>query len=123
MTQSQEQFLQQLIETPGVSNYEENVQSLWRSAVKPYSDSIEVVGHGNNIATLKGTEDISVLIVGHSDEVGLVIRYISGDGFLYVSRVGGVDPAILPSHRVRIFSSKTGGVVPGVVGRTAPHHM
>ncbi len=123
MNQSQEQFLQKLIETPGVSNYEENVQSLWRDAVKPYSDSIEVIGHGNNIATLKGTEDISILIVGHADEIGLVIRYINSDGFLYVSRVGGVDPAILPSHRVRIFSSKTGGVVHGVVGRTAPHHM
>ncbi|MBS1904353.1 MAG: M42 family peptidase [Bacteroidetes bacterium] len=123
MTQSQEQFLQTLIETPGVSNYEENVQALWRDAVRPYSDSIEVVGHGNNIATLKGTDDISVLIVGHADEIGLVIRYITSDGFLYVSRVGGVDPAILPSHRIRIFSSKTGGIVNGVVGRTAPHHM
>jgi putative aminopeptidase FrvX len=121
MTESQEKFLQSLIETPGVSNYEENVQSIWRDAVKPVSDSIEVIGHGSNIATLKGTEDISIAIVGHSDEIGLIIRYINSDGFLYVSRVGGVDPAILPSHRIRIFSSKTGGIVNGVVGRTAPH--
>lgn len=123
MTKEQELFLQTLIETPGVSNYEENVQSIWRDAVKPYVDSIEVIGHGNNISTLKGTDDISILIVGHADEIGLVIRYISSEGFLYVSRVGGVDPAILPSHRIRIFSSKTGTVVNGVVGRTAPHHM
>ena len=121
MTQQQEQFLQKLIETPGVSNYEENVQKLWRTEVESSVDSIEVTPHGNNIATLKGTDDISVLIVGHADEIGLIIRYISGDGFLYVSRVGGVDPAILPSHRVRIFSSVTGGVVTGVVGKTAPH--
>lgn len=121
MTQSQEQFLQKLIETPGVSNYEENVQKLWRSEVESSVDSIEVTPHGNNISTIKGTDDISVLIVGHADEIGLIIRYISGDGFLYVSRVGGVDPAILPSHRVRIFSSVTGSVVTGVVGKTAPH--
>lgn len=121
MTQSQEQFLQKLIETPGVSNYEENVQKLWRAEVESSVDSIEVTPHGNNISTIKGTDDISVLIVGHADEIGLIIRYISGDGFLYVSRVGGVDPAILPSHRVRIFSSVTGSVVTGVVGKTAPH--
>ncbi len=121
MTPSQEQFLQKLIETPGVSNYEENVQSLWRDAVKPYTDGIEITPHGNNIATLKGSDDISVMIVGHADEIGLIVRYINSDGFIYVSRVGGVDPAILPSHRVRILSSKTGGFVTGVVGRTAPH--
>jgi endoglucanase len=121
MTQSQEQFLQKLIETPGVSNYEENVQKLWRAEVESSVDSIEVTPHGNNISTIKGTDDISVLIVGHADEIGLIIRYINSDGFLYVSRVGGVDPAILPSHRVRIFSSVTGSTVLGVVGKTAPH--
>src|SRR5688572_7729499 len=123
MTQSQEQFLVKLIETPGVSNYEENVQKLWREEIKNSVDVIEVSPHGNNIATIKGTEDISVLIVGHADEIGLIVRYINSDGFIYVSRVGGVDPVILPSHRVRILSSKTGKMVPGVFGRTAPHQM
>lgn len=123
MTSQQEAFLQQIIETPGISNYEENVQKLWRDYVKPYSDGIEITPHGNNIATLKGSENISILIVGHADEIGLIVRYINSDGFIYVSRVGGVDPAILPSHRVRILSSKTGSIVLGVVGRTAPHQM
>jgi endoglucanase len=123
MTPQQEQFLQQLIEMPGVSNYEENVQSLWKQSLQGVADRFDTTPHGNVIATLDGTEDISVLIVGHSDEIGLIIRYISGDGFLYVSRVGGVDPAILPSHRVRIFSSKLGKPILGVVGRTAPHQM
>jgi endoglucanase len=123
MTQSQEKFLQKLIETPGVSNYEENVQKVWRDEIKDFVHSFEVTPHGNNISTLKGTDDISILIVGHADEIGLIVRYINSDGFLYVSRVGGVDPAVLPSHRIRIFSSKTGGIVTGVVGRTAPHQM
>ncbi|MEI8134238.1 MAG: hypothetical protein WCH46_04045 [bacterium] len=121
MTNSQEQFLQQLIECPGPSNYEENVQKLWRSAVSPIVPEITIDPHGNNIATLKGTEDISILIVGHADEIGLIVRYMNAEGFIYVSRVGGVDPAILPSHRVRILSSKTNSHVHGVVGRTAPH--
>jgi len=121
MTQEQEQFLAKLIECPGPSNYEENVQKLWRSDVSPIVPDITIDPHGNNIATLKGTEDISVLIVGHADEIGLIVRYINSDGFIYVSKVGGVDPAILPSHRVRILSSKTNSTVHGVIGRTAPH--
>jgi len=121
MTESQEQFLQKLIECPGPSNYEENVQKLWRSEVSSIVSDITIDPHGNNIATLKGTENISILIVGHADEIGLIVRYINSEGFIYVSKVGGVDPAILPSHRVRILSSKTGKTVHGVIGRTAPH--
>ncbi|MFI5263183.1 MAG: M42 family peptidase [Candidatus Kapaibacterium sp.] len=121
MTETQEQFLQKLIECPGPSNYEENVQKLWRSEVSPVIPEITIDPYGNNVATLKGTENISIMIVGHSDEIGLIVRYINSEGFIYVSRVGGVDPSILPSHRVRILSSKTGGTVHGVVGKTAPH--
>jgi len=121
MTDQQEQFLQKLIECPGPSNYEENVQKLWRGEVSPVIPEITIDPYGNNVATLKGTENISIMIVGHSDEIGLIVRYINSEGFIYVSRVGGVDPSILPSHRVRILSSKTGGVVNGVVGKTAPH--
>lgn len=121
MTPQQEQFLEKLIDCPGPSNYEENVQKLWRAEVVPHVPDITIDPYGNNVATLKGTDDISIMIVGHADEIGLIIRYISSEGFIYVSKVGGVDPMILPSHRVRILSSKTGGIVHGVVGRTAPH--
>jgi tetrahedral aminopeptidase len=121
MTDQQEAFLKALIECPGPSGHEEEVQKIWRDQVKPVTDSIAIDTHGNNIATLKASDKLSIMIVGHADEVGLVVRYISEQGFLYVSKVGGVDPGMLPSHRVRILSSKTGDVVPGVVGRTSEH--
>ena len=117
MTPQQEQFLEKLIECPGPSNYEENVQALWRAEVSPHVPDITIDPYGNNVATLKGTDDISILIVGHADEIGLIVRYISSYGFIYVSMVGGVDPAILPSHRVRCLSSKTGATVTGLLVR------
>src|ERR1041384_303621 len=89
MTPTQEQFLQKLIECPGPSNYEEHVQKLWRKEVSPHVPDITIDPHGNNIATLKGSEKISILIVGHADEIGLIERYISSEGFIYVSKVGG----------------------------------
>ena len=82
---------------------------------------IQIDAHGNNIATIRREGKTSILIVGHSDEVALIVRYINAEGFVYVSRVGGVEAAILASHRVRILSSKTGGIVPGIVGRTSVH--
>ncbi len=121
MTSEQEQFLASLIECPGPSNYEEQVQRLWRDEISPFVSDIRVDVHGNNIATLAGSGKISILIVGHSDEVGLIVRYITSEGFIYVSRVGGVEASMLPSHRIRILSSVTGGIVHGVVGKTSIH--
>ena len=46
------------------------------------------------------------MIVGHSDEIGLIINYINADGFIYVRPVGGVDPTILASHRAKVITKK-----------------
>jgi endoglucanase len=121
MTDQQEQFLIRLIDTPGPSNHEEEVQRVWREEVQPAADRIDIDPHGNHIAVLNADQPISVMIAGHSDEVGLIVKYIADSGFLYVAPVGGVDPTMLPSHRVRILSSKTKSVVPGVVGLTSVH--
>lgn len=121
MTDAQEAFLQRLIETPGPSNHEEAVQRVWRDELQSVVPEIEIDPHGNNIATLKASDRISVLLAGHSDEVGLIVKYIADSGFVYVANVGGVDPAMLPSHRVRILSSKSNDVVHGLVGLTSVH--
>lgn len=123
MTHEQEQFLQRLIECPGPSNFEEEVQAIWKKEVESVADEIEILSHGNQVATIRGTEDLSVMIVGHADEVGLIVKYIADSGYVYVQNVGGVDAAMLPSQRVRILSSKTGQIVQGVVGRTSVHLM
>ncbi|MEO6940382.1 MAG: M42 family peptidase [Candidatus Kapaibacterium sp.] len=121
MTEEQELFLKNLIECPGPSNHEENVQKIWRERVNSVVADIKIDPHGSNIATMPGSEAISILIIGHADEVGLVVKYINDAGYVYVAAVGGVDASMLPSHRVRILSSKTGGLVPGVVGITSVH--
>ncbi len=59
------------------------------------------------------------MLAAHMDEVGLMVRYISDDGFLYVSAIGGVDAAILPGMRVDVHAKD--GVLRGVVGRKPIH--
>jgi endoglucanase len=49
----------------------------------------------------------------------MVVNYIDDNGFIYVRKVGGVDPAITKAQRVTIHSRK--GAVLGVVGNVAPH--
>jgi endoglucanase len=49
----------------------------------------------------------------------MVVINIDDSGYLYFNRIGGVDPSILPSQRVRVLSK--GGPIRGVVGKKAAH--
>ena len=60
---------------------------------------------GNLIATNQGGGP-TIMLVAHMDEVGLIIRRITPDGFLLVERVGGMGIRALPGNRLRLWSGK-----------------
>jgi endoglucanase len=60
-----------------------------------------------------------IMLAAHADEIALVVNYIDNDGFIYVRRMGGIDPAITKAQRIIIHSRS--GPVKGVVGNVAPH--
>jgi len=62
-----------------------------------------------------------VMIIGHTDEIGLQIKYIDDRGFLYFSPVGGVDAHLTPGKRVHVHTSN--GAIPGVIGKKPIHLM
>ena len=69
---------------------------------------------------MPGTGDgRSLAVVGHIDEIGLIVHHIDDDGFLWFTGVGGWDPMILVGQRVEIATRD--GVVPGVVGKKPIH--
>ena len=63
----------------------------------------------------------SVAIVGHIDEIGLIVHHIDDDGFLWFTGVGGWDPIILVGQRVSIATRA--GAITGVVGKKPIHLM
>ena len=91
-----------------------------RKRLANVADSIETNVMGSVHATLKGIGNApSVMIAAHMDEVGLMVTYISEEGFLSVAAVGGVDAAILPGMRVNVHTKQ--GTLRGVVGRKPIH--
>lgn len=119
MTSEQKQFLINLVNTPGPSGHEEAVQKVWQDEVKTFCPDITKDPHGSLTAVLNKGKEKSILIVGHSDEIGLIVNYINDDGFIYTRPIGGVDANILASHRARILTKK--GVVPAAIARTSLH--
>jgi putative aminopeptidase FrvX len=119
MTNEQKQFLINLVNTPSPSGHEEAVQKIWQDEVKTFCPDINKDPHGNLTAVLNKGRERSIMIVGHSDEIGLIVNYINEDGFIYTRPIGGVDPNILASHRARILSKK--GTVSAAIARTSIH--
>jgi putative aminopeptidase FrvX len=113
------ELLRRLLTAPGPSGYEQAPAAVFRDGAQAFAD----VGYdsvGSTVARVAGTGDgPSVAVVGHIDEIGLIVHHIDDDGFLWFTGVGGWDPIILVGQRVEITTRE--GVVHGVVGRKAPH--
>ncbi|HUN77884.1 MAG TPA: M42 family peptidase [Solirubrobacteraceae bacterium] len=60
-----------------------------------------------------------LLVMGHIDEIGLIVTHIDDDGFLWFAEVGGWDAQVLVGQRLRIATRE--GPLPGVVGRKPIH--
>src|SRR5204862_2643351 len=75
---------------------------------------------GSAVARVPGVADGPLLaVIGHIDEIGLIVTHIDDKGFLYMIGVGGWDPQILVGQRVDVLTRD--GVVPGVVGKKPIH--
>ena len=112
-------FLEKLINTPSPSGYETRGQRVWLNYVKPYADETFSDAYGNTVAVLNKGGSPRLMLAAHADEIGMAVNYISDKGFIYVRRVGGVDPAITRAQRVTVHTRK--GPLLGVVGNVAPH--
>jgi putative aminopeptidase FrvX len=75
---------------------------------------------GSSVARVGGRADSPLLaVVGHIDEIALLVSHVSDKGFLHVVRSGGWDPQVLVGQRVEVLTRE--GPIPGVVGRKPIH--
>jgi putative aminopeptidase FrvX len=109
-------LLEELLRAGAPSGYEGPAAAVWREAAAFAEVSSD--GLGSSIARV-GDGSPLLAVVGHIDEIGLVITHIDEKGFLWFAPVGGWDPQILVGQRVEIRGRE--GLVPGVVGRKPIH--
>ena len=114
-------FLRTLVNTPSPVGHEVRGQRVWLDYVKNFADENFSDAYGNCVAVLNKGGSPRVMLSGHADEIAMAVNYISEDGFVYVRKMGGVDPAITKAQRVTIHTRT--GPVKGVVGNVAPHLM
>ncbi|MCP4375530.1 MAG: M42 family metallopeptidase [bacterium] len=112
-------FLQKLLTTPSPSGFELPGQKVWAEYARLYADEVHTDSYGNAVAILNPEGSPKIMLDGHADELGLMVKHIDDKGFIYFQRIGGVDPALVRSKRVNIYTAK--GIVRGVIGATAIH--
>ena len=113
------ELLERLCALNAVSSWEDEVRALLLAEVEPHADRLRVDALGNLIAWKKGRKHTGskLLLTAHMDEVGLMIRQITDDGYLKFDTVGAIDRRVLLGKPVLVGPKR----VPGVVGLKAYH--
>ena len=120
MREQSKLFLEQLIQTPSPSGDEVAIQKLWIDYVKDFAHKIETDVVGNVMASINPDKPFKVMLAGHCDEIAFMVNYIDNDGYIYLTKAGGINPKIALGMTVKILGKK--GVIKGVVG-VKPEHQ
>jgi putative aminopeptidase FrvX len=110
-------LLEELLGAPAPSGYEGPASVVWREAASFAELTTDALG--SSIARIGGEGVPLLAVVGHIDEIGLVITHVDEKGFLYFAPIGGWDTQVLVGQRVEVQGRD--GAVPGVVGRKPIH--
>ena len=111
-------LLKKIIEAAGVSGYEKEIAKIMHDELKKSCDDVQIDNFGNVLAR-KGKGKKKIMIAAHMDEIGLMVKHITKEGYINFIKVGGIDDRILPAQRVVIKSKK--GDFCGIIGTKPPH--
>ena len=111
---------EKLVEIPGGSGFEEKVIEFMAAELKRSLPDVSVDPMGNVIGKI-GKGKKSVMVCVHTDEVGMLVKYIDPKGYIYFDLNGMIDERVLLSTKVDICTEK--GIYTGVVGVKNRHLM
>jgi len=106
--------LERLLGARGPSGQETPAAEAWREEARTFGEVSEDV-LGSSWVRVPGTAGGPLLaIVGHIDEIALVVTHAGDDGLIAVRQLGGFDPHVLLGQRVELMTKD--GPLPGVIG-------
>ena len=113
--------LSELIDAPGVTGFEEQRRKKIIEQFSKYCDSVTVDVIGNVIGTF-GEGERSVMISGHYDQLGFMVKYVDDKGYASIVNVGGWDKRTAYGTRVKIWiGDGPDDFVIGVISTVPPH--
>jgi endoglucanase len=119
MADSTMELLRELTEAPGISGYEQEVREIIRKNLQDIT-TIEQDRLGSIVCRKNGdAEKPRIMLAGHMDEIGFIVKLITDEGFIKFSLLGGWWGHVMLAQRVMIKTQK--GDVIGLIGSKPPH--
>lgn len=115
-------FLLRLLRTPSPAGFEAPGQKVWLDYVRTFADEATSDTYGSAWAIRHGRQPGQghrIMLEAHADEIGYMIRHVTDEGFLRVTRIGGIDGVNSRGKKVSILGDR--GAVRGIIGNTAIH--
>ena len=113
-------LMQALTEAPGPSAFEEAVRALVVREFEDLGSDVTFDGLGSVLATHPSAADgPRIMVTAHLDEVGLMVQYITPDGFIRVKELGGILDQALVDQRWTILGRD--GPVTAISGLWTTH--
>jgi putative aminopeptidase FrvX len=119
MADSTLELLRELTEAPGISGYEQEVREIIRRHLQDIT-TIEQDRLGSIVCRKNGkAEKPRIMLAGHMDEIGFIVKLVTDEGFIKFSPLGGWWGHVMLAQRVVIKTQK--GDVIGLIGSKPPH--
>lgn len=113
------ELLRELTEAPGIPGYEREIREIIRRYLQDVT-TIEQDRLGSIVCRKDGeSETPRIMLAGHMDEIGFVVKLITDEGFVKFSPLGGWWGHVMLAQRVVIRTRK--GDVTGLIGSKPPH--
>lgn len=112
------EFARDLSLIDGISSREESVREYIINKIKDENTCSYIVDNLGNLIVEKAGKrkpENKIMIDAHTDEVGLIVSYITSDGFLKVHNVGGINEKVLLGRTVKVNN------LTGVIGIKPVH--
>lgn len=117
-----EKLLEELTNAHGPVGFEGPVRAIVRRELEPLADRVETDGLGSLIAVRSaGANAPRVMLAAHMDELGMLVKHITANGYVKFQTLGGWLDQALINQRFVILTRK--GPVRGVTGLKTPHVM
>lgn len=112
-------LLKEISEVSGVPGFEEEIRKFIIERMTGLAE-ISRDNLGSLICKKSGSSDEPrIMMAGHMDEIGMMVTYITKEGFLKFQTLGGWWEQVMLAQRVAIKTSS--GDVPGLIGSKPPH--
>lgn len=120
---NQDELLKEISEVNGISSFEKEATRVVKKYFSDSCDEIQYDNLGSIVGKKVGNEKgPKILLTGHIDEVGFLVKSIDEDGYIRVHPIGGWWPHVILAQKV-LITTREGKKCFGVFGAEPPHGM